>query len=230
MPNLSKSNFRCDLDFKATDKYNETGLLLACKYGWKDIVKYLLKHRNIADIDIASTNNTTGNNCFMEAVLHKSVEVTELFIKMSKSDEEIMRIICATNKRHETAFHMACIKGTVGNVKHEKKLLICMFKCFWFFYLDLLQCFIPSTIDGIDLNAKDKFGKTALHLAFSRNEAIDRSVTIEKSPTTFTIMKRKKSDKILEGLLKKSAAIALNIAKGDKPLSPIQFLIIQCQG
>ena len=93
------------------------------------------------------------------------------------------------------------------------------------FYLDLLKCFIPSTIDGIDLNAKDKHGKTALHLAFSRNEAIDRSVTIEKSPTTFTFMKRKKSDKNLEGLLKESATIALNVAKRDKPPSPIQFLI-----
>lgn len=55
----------------------------------------------------------------------------------------------------------------------------------------MLQCFIPSTIDGIDLNAKDKLGKTGLHLAFARNEA----------------------------------TIALNIAKGDKPPSAIQFLI-----
>ena len=56
-----------------------------------------------------------------------------------------------------------------------------MFKIFWFFYLDMLQCFIPSTIDGIDLNAKDKFGKTGVHLAFSRNEATDRNVTFEES-------------------------------------------------
>ena len=102
-----------------------------------------------------------------------------------------------------------------------------MFKCFWFFYLDLLQCFIPSTIDGIDLNAKDKFGKTGLHLAFSRNEATDRNVTFEESPTSFKIMKKEKSENSLEDMLKESVPIALNIAKGDKPPSPspIQFLI-----
>ena len=109
---------RITFDFKATDKYNDTGLLLACKYGWKNIVEHLLKHRNIADIDIASTNITTGKNCFFQAVLYKRVEVTKLFIDLSVSDEEIRQIICATNKRHETAFHMACIKGTVGNVKY----------------------------------------------------------------------------------------------------------------
>ena len=124
---------RITFDFKATDKYNETGLLLACKHGWKNIVEYLLKHRHIADIDIASTNDITGKNCFLQAVLHKRVEVTKLLIDLSVSDEEIRQIICTTNKRHETAFHMACIKGTVGNVKHSKSKTLCdYFKCFIF--------------------------------------------------------------------------------------------------
>ena len=107
------------INFEAKDKYNNTGFILACKYGWKNIVQYLLNHRNIVDIDIAESN--TGKNCFLQAVLDKRVEVTKLFLSKSKSDEEIRQIICATNKRNETAFHMACIKGSVGNVKHSKK-------------------------------------------------------------------------------------------------------------
>ena len=89
---------------------------------------------------------------------------------------------------------------------------------FLFIYLDLLQCFIPSTIDGIDLNAKNKFGKTGLHLAFSRNEATDRNVTFEESPTSFKIMKKEKSENSLEDMLKESVPIP------PSP-SPIQFLI-----
>ena len=119
------------IDFKAKDKYNETGFILACKHGWKNIVEYLLNHRNIVDIDIVESN--IGKNCFLQAVLHKRVEVTQLFIDLSKSDDKIRRVICATNKRRETAFHMACIKGTVGNVKHSKSKTLCdYFKCFIF--------------------------------------------------------------------------------------------------
>ena len=91
----------------------------------------------------------------------------------------------------------------------------------------MLQCFIPSQIDGIDLNAKDKVGKTGLHFAFSRNEAIDRNVNIEKIPTNqnyFKSMKRSDNN-LLEGLIKNCATIAMTIAKRDKPPSPIQFLI-----
>ena len=110
---------RIKIDFKATDKYNRTGLLLACEYGWSNIVNHLLKHRSIVDIDIAFADSS-GKNCFLHGVLHKRVEVTKLFINLSRSDEEIRRIIRTTNKQDETAFHMACVKGTVGNFKHSK--------------------------------------------------------------------------------------------------------------
>ena len=119
---------RITFDFKATDKYNETGLLLACKHGWKNIVEYLLKHRDI--IDIA---DSTSKNCFFQAILQKKVEVTKLFIDLSQSDEEIRQITCATNEQCQTAFHMACSVGTVSKSSIQNKTLR-QVKTFWDYF------------------------------------------------------------------------------------------------
>ena len=125
------------IDLNAKNKSGETPLILACKEGNTEAVKFLLQRSNEIDFNERNGDEKKRYAALHVACMNGHTEIVRLFLEHTK---DIDFNATADDHCDSTALHLACLKG----------------------HLDIVKLLLDNSEEkGIDAMAKDKYGDTA---------------------------------------------------------------------
>lgn len=152
------------IDVNAKNITGNTALIVACAYGYEDIVKYLL---NIPGIDI-NAQNMEGYSPLISTAWNGRINIVKLLIQApeldvnAQNDEGITALMgTALNGTTDIANLLLEIPGIDVNIGDKNGMTALMFACED--HPEVAKILLDAP--GINVNAKDNMGHTALFFA-----------------------------------------------------------------
>ena len=155
-------------DVNATNKYNQTSLMLACKDGGKDFINVLLNagaDPSITDVDNqTSLHHAAGNDCCTEVyqeIISHGVDVN------ATAKNNVSALMIACEKGNKYAINVLLSAGANPNIADANSETSLHYAAGNDCCTEVLHAIISH---GADVNATDKSKTTALMLACERGD------------------------------------------------------------